>query len=371
MEGERPHTFPVYRVEAESAFQRGIQHGEQARDRIAATIETYRQIFRDFVRIGWDDAKAIGSSYADRIARFEKDYADEIRGVAAGSGFEHAEILALNVRSEIALSARLVDGCTSFAAFGRAARNGTTLLCQNWDWRPSLRDSMTLLLVEQPGKPSLTMLTEAGIIGKLGFNSAGLGVCLNAIVTDRVEPDGMPLHLVLRGILDSRTLSDAIGLVARANISCAANFLVAQRGNGAVDIEAVPGGLDVLLPERDVIAHTNHVLSPRLTGVRCLGAQAFPDTYPRLARVRRLLDEQWGTIDRAAAREILSDHAGAPDSICRHPDEVVDPEGRRLQSVFSLVMDLEEPVLEVTNGPPCSCEFTAPLEVQATPALAR
>jgi hypothetical protein len=39
----------------------------------------------------------------------------EIEGVAEGSGFERAEILALNARSEIALTSRLVDGCTAFA----------------------------------------------------------------------------------------------------------------------------------------------------------------------------------------------------------------------------------------------------------------
>jgi isopenicillin-N N-acyltransferase-like protein len=91
--------------------------------------------------------------------------------------------------------------------------------------------------------------------------------------------------------------------------------------------------------------------------VRDLGGEAFPDTYPRLARVRRLLEERWGSLDTAGAREILRDHAGAPDAICRHLDDVVDSEGKRLHSVFSLVMDLERRTLEVTNGPPCSSEY--------------
>jgi isopenicillin-N N-acyltransferase-like protein len=354
--------FPVYRVGSESAFERGVQHGEQAREQIGATLETYRQIFRDFVRIDWSQALAIGRSYETRIRDYGPGYAEEIAGVAAGSGFQHDEILALNARSEIALSARLADGCTAFAAFGRATVDGGTLLCQNWDWRPALRNSIVVLLLDQPGKPSLTMLTEAGIIGKLGFNSAGLGVCLNAIVTDRVSSTGTPLHVVLRSILDSWTLSDAIGAVANADIACAANFLVAQRSSAAVDIEAVPGDVDVLLPEHDVLTHTNHLLSLRLSGVRCLGKQVFPDSYPRLARVRGLLEERHGTIDVTAARTILRDHAGTPDSICRHVDEVVDEEGRRIHSVFSLVMDLENGTLEVTNGPPCSAEYFRPLD---------
>jgi isopenicillin-N N-acyltransferase-like protein len=359
--------FPAHRITGATPFDRGVEHGRLAAEQISATLATYRQIFRDFVDVGWDEAKQIGESYRPAIERYDADIADEIRGVAEGSGFEHAEILALNSRSEIALSAKLVEGCTAFSAFGRATRGETTVLAQNWDWRPGLRDSVVLLLIEQPGKPSLTMLTEAGIVGKLGFNSAGLGVCLNAIVTDRLNPDGTPLHVVLRGILDSRTLGDAITAAARGDIACSANFLVAQHGNGAVDIEAVPHDLDVLLPDRDVLAHTNHLLGPRLSGVRCLGKLAFGDTYPRLARVRRLLEERWGALDSEAAREILRDHGNAPDSICRHVDEVVDPEGKRIHSVFSLVMDLERGTLEVTDGPPCSAEFFSP---QAAVALA-
>ncbi len=364
--------FPVYRVDSDSAYERGVQHGTQAREQIAATLGTYRQIFRDFVRIEWDEARRIGESYRAQVERFDPEIAEEIRGVAAGSGFDHADVLALNARSEIALSADLVlDGCTAFAAFGRATRGETTILAQNWDWRPALRESMVLLLVEQPGKPSLTMLTEAGIVGKLGFNSAGLGVCLNAIVTDRLEPNGTPLHVVLRAVLDSRTLGDAIAAVGRANIAASANFLVAQHGNGAVDVEAVPGGMDVLLPERDVLAHTNHLQSLRLAAVRDLGAMAFGDTYPRLARVRRLLEERHGSLDLDAAREILRDHANAPDSICRHEDEVVDPEGKRLHSVFALVIDLEHGTLEVTDGPPCSGSFFSPLALAERAEAAR
>ena len=89
----------------------------------------------------------------------------------------------------------------------------------------------------------------------------------------------------------------------------------------------------------------------------------------RLARARRLLDESHGRLDGDVARSILRDHANAPDSICRHVDEVVDPEGKRIHSVFSLVMNLEERKLEVTNGPPCSGEYVDPVEAAALAAL--
>jgi isopenicillin-N N-acyltransferase-like protein len=358
--------FCVYSIDAESGFDRGVQHGTSAREQIAISIETYRRLFRDFVRIEWADAKSVGERYGEAIASFDPVLFDEIRGVAAGSGFELAEILALNARSEIGLGARMVDGCTAFAAFGSATVNRATLLCQNWDWRASQHDAFVALLIRRPGKPEITMLTEAGIIGKIGFNSHGLGVCLNAIVTDQVRIDGTPLHIVLRGILESRNLGEAIETVARASIASAANFLVAQHGVGAVDIEAVPSGMDVLLPDRDVLTHTNHLLSPRFHSVRDLAVHVLPDSYPRLARARQLLEARRGKIEREAAQAILRDHANEPDGICRHEDEIGDPEGKRLQSVFSVVMDLQQGELSVTDGPPCSSAY---FQLEATHPL--
>jgi isopenicillin-N N-acyltransferase-like protein len=349
--------FPVHTIDAETGFERGLQHGTAARDQVTVSLETYERLFRDFVRIEWDEAKALGERYGEAISAFDRELFDEIRGVAEGSGFELAEILALNARSEIALSARIVDGCTAFAAFGHATLAGTTVLAQNWDWRASQREAFVTLLISRPGKPELTMLTEAGIIGKIGFNSLGLGVCLNAIITDQVTPNGTPLHVVLRSILESRNLGEAIENVSRASIASAANFLLAQHGVGAVDIEALPAGMDVLLPHRDVLVHTNHLLSPKFTSVRDLAVHVLPDSYPRLARARRLLEEHYGELGPERAQEILRDHANEPDGICRHEDEVGDPEGKRLQSVFSVVMDLERRELSVTDGPPCSSAY--------------
>jgi isopenicillin-N N-acyltransferase-like protein len=349
--------FPTYTIDAPDAFDRGVQHGTAARDQVAVSIETYRRLFQDFVGIGWAEARTLGQSYAARIAAFDADLLEEIRGIASGSGFEMAEILALNARSEIGLGPRMIDGCTAIAAFGSATVDERTILGQNWDWRGSQRDAFVTLRVRRPGKPAITMLTEAGIVGKIGFNDRGLGVCLNAIVTDQLRPDGTPLHVVLRGILESRNLGEAVERVAGASIASAANFLVAQHGVGAIDIEATPFRIDVLLPEADVLLHTNHLQSARLAHVEDLAVNVLPDSYPRLGRARQLVERRHGRLDAEALKAILSDHANEPDGICRHEDEIGDPEGKRLQTVFSVVMDLQEQRLSVTDGPPCTSTY--------------
>jgi isopenicillin-N N-acyltransferase like protein len=348
--------FPIIRIGESDPFARGLCHGRMARDQVVASLRTYRRLFKDFVGIEWEDAKRMGMRYARPIGAYAPDLLEEIRGVAEGSGNDLAEILALNSRSEIALSARLVDGCTAFAAFGRATAGGDVLLCQNWDWRASQREAFAVLLIEREDRPAITMLTEAGIIGKIGFNSAGLGACLNAIVTDQVREDGVPLHVALRRILDSRNLGDAIQAVGAAGIASAANFLIAQDRGGALDIEAVPSDFDVLLPDRDMICHTNHLRSLRLVAVRDLGKLVLPDSYPRLARVLRLLEERHGRLSEAEACAILRDRDNGPDSICRWEDPQ-DPEGKRLQTVFSVVMNLTRRQLRVTDGPPDAAEY--------------
>jgi isopenicillin-N N-acyltransferase-like protein len=349
--------FPHYAIDAVDPFERGLQHGRAARERVGASVATYRRMFQDFVGVDWDRAKAMGEAYGSAVAQFDEALLEEIRGIAAGSGFDTSEILALNARSEIALGPGIIDGCTAVAAFGAATKDGSTLLCQNWDWRASQRDAFVALTISRPGRPRFTMLTEAGIIGKIGFNERGLGVCLNAIVTDEVRSDGTPLHVVLRGILESRSLGDAVETVSRGRIASAANFLIAQAGAGALDIEATPSRIDVLLPDRDALVHTNHLQSARLASVNDLGVNVLPDSYPRLATARRFVEQHHGRLDHAAMQDILRNHVNEPDSICRHEDKARDPEGTRLQSVFSVVMNLDRQSLWATDGPPCAADY--------------
>ena len=52
------HPFPVYRIESDDPYERGVQHGRQACEQVTANLGTYRQIFRDFVGIEWDGSTA-------------------------------------------------------------------------------------------------------------------------------------------------------------------------------------------------------------------------------------------------------------------------------------------------------------------------
>ena len=61
------------------------------------------------------------------------------------------------------------------------------------------------------------------------------------------------------------------------------------------------------------------------------------------------------TVDRSAAdvdpEAILADHAGAPRSICSHPDD--DPVSGTWRTVMSVIIEPDEGRLRISRGNPC------------------
>ncbi len=334
----------------------GLTHGREAREQIEVSIDTYRDMFRVYAKLEWEQALQEAEKYIPFIEAYDPDLMEEIRGVAEGSGRPLLEIVALNARSEIALTEKMLDGCTSFALTPEIS-GGKTYVGQNWDWKASQRRSFVVLNIVAKDRPAICMVTEAGIIGKIGFNSAGIGVCLNALVANENVP-GTPLHIILRGILQSEILSDAVKAVASTQIASAANFLVCHQDGEAIDIEAAPSDYDVLTPDQGLLLHTNHFTSLRLRGIKDLGKFAFVDSQIRLARARKLYEGKRGQIDLADIQGIMRDHFNYPKSICRHEDPR-DEAGRRSESVFSIIMDLAAKTMHLTDGPPCQADYAA------------
>ena len=95
----------------------------------------------------------------------------------------------------------------------RSANSKTSWLAQNWDWMPAQKRNLIVLSIPSqshaPSVPAIKMVTEAGIIGKIGLNSSGVGVCLNAIKIKGMDPTKLPCHLGLRMVLESPSRAEA------------------------------------------------------------------------------------------------------------------------------------------------------------------
>jgi isopenicillin-N N-acyltransferase-like protein len=356
--------FPTVRVSGPPR-ERGRQYGEAARERVRISIDAYRDVFAHYAGWDWEKVTDEALRYMEPVRAFDERYLQEMQGLAEGADVAFDDVLAINARTEImfAAKARAAEAqartpaeCTSFAVLPEASESGHTLIGQNWDWLLHSFDTCVVLEVRQDDGPDFVTVVEAGLLAKTGMNSSGIGLCANALVSDadRGAP-GVPFHLLLRGILDAENLSDALAALQRGFRSSSANYLVAHRDAIAVDVEAATGDfarLFLLFPNGGVLTHTNHFLSPSFDG-KDVSLWVMPDSPFRLERIRSHISAAGGALSVETFQSALADHANYPSGVCCHPDarDAVPDQGA---TVASILMDLDERRMWLSEGQPCS-----------------
>lgn len=334
-------------------YQQGLAQGEALRGQIAHNLETYFRRFRVEGGLGEAQVMERAESYCCTLAHHNADYYHGMQGIADGGGFDLLAIVALNVRYEIlyhqfAQLAR-VDGCTAFALHPSYAADGSFYLGQNWDWIADVQGA--LLHNEDPNGHRVLALTEAGIFGgKIGLNSAGLGLCINGLVSaaDNWAQLGKPFHMRTYEALQSRTLEEAIQRVLAWPRSGSANFLLGQ-GTQAVNLEVSPTGQAHF--QGEVLVHANHFLADVSSGIERVSSDWLDRSEQRQQRLEALLRaREEHTLDDL--QSYLADSEGAPLAICRHPSPQEQQEGDPYRTVASVILEPESLTLWVSDGPP-------------------
>lgn len=363
-------TLPILHLSG-TPYEQGVEHGRRLRNRIAHNLAVYFDRFEREVKLPRMEVVWRARQYRDVLGEQNADYFNALLGVVDGSDCELDELVALNVRYEIlyyqfgvnALRAGDAkgaagglpfspDGCTALAVLPEASANGHLLLGQNWDWIPQVQ-GVVLHTIEADGRQTLC-LTEAGIVGgKIGLNSAGLGLCINGMTTtdDDWTRLSKPFHLRCYEVLRARDFDDAVQVVTDGPRACSANFLIAQIPDHVTDIEAAPRAVRFLSGERGCLAHTNHFLDPDALGVVEPPCEHSPHSQHRFRRLNELLQTK-RPLSIGDLQTFLRDHEGYPHSICRHADPS-EPEEERYATLASVVMDLHERTMWLTDGQPC------------------
>jgi isopenicillin-N N-acyltransferase like protein len=347
-------SLPLLRLRG-SPYEQGRQQGEALRERIAHNVALYFARFAGEVRLDRREVLARAERYLAAIEAHSPAYYTGMRGVADGCGRDRVELAALNVRYEILYyqfgANAMADGCTAIAVTPEVA-DGRLLIGQNWDWIPGVQGAL-LHTVESDGLETLSF-TEAGIFGgKIGLNSAGLGLAVNGITTtdDDWSRLSAPFHVRCYEILRAYDLDAAIRVVADAPRACSTNFIIAQAPGRAVNIEAVPDRVRTIAPDGGCLVHTNHLLDPDALGVAEPPSELRPGSCQRLARMKELLHAT-RPVTLEGLQDALRDHDGYPFSICRHAD-TRKPPTEQYTTVLSALMDLEARAMYISDGPPC------------------
>ncbi|ROW02548.1 hypothetical protein VMCG_05998 [Cytospora schulzeri] len=236
------------------------------------------------------------------------------------------------------------DGCTSL---GFVDESGESLIAQNWDWQRAQGPNLVICHISQPGTntPNISMVTEAGIIGKIGLNSAGVGCCLNAIRARGVDRVKLPVHFALRLILESSSKGEALERLKTLGMAGSGHILLGD-GSGSLGLECTVAGIKEIFMEKNRIYHTNHLILDHAPIEQPLWLQ---DSPKRLARIQELANGniQVSGQDFDKLMSIFEDEEGYPCSINRKQEGESGS-----QTLFTIIMNLSKKYAMVRFGRP-------------------
>jgi isopenicillin-N N-acyltransferase like protein len=357
----QPHSFPHYRV-AGSSRERGRAYGAMARREIESSMTGYAQVFDHYQGWSWSEVQRRARGFLPAIVDFSPAIADELAGIAEGANVEVEDVVALNTRSEMMFaSGSSIEPleCTSFCLTPAATQTRTLIAGQNWDWILHARQTSVVLEVRRDDGPDLMTVVEAGLLAKVGFNAAGVGLCTNTLISSHSEGSAaVPYHVLLRSVLDSESGQQAADRIIDTDRAISANYLIFDRSGFCADIETTPvtGGFLRMSPTDGVLTHANHFLATNLTQ-RDVYLERKKHTLDRLRAMDHLLrDHREHTLESLKAA--LADHMYEPNSVCQHPNGSV-PEPERTCTVAGIIIDVEQGALHVAPGNPCTTPWSA------------
>lgn len=343
---EQTHEVPFIRLEG-SPHERGLAHGRAAAERIAKNVDFYKKL----LKLDDEVLRARSHHFADRIKSFRPAFVEEMDGIAEGAGVEAVYIYMINARTELlSLSDEVHSECATFYF------SPTSLLFENWDWSESSKDLTVLLSIALPEGRTVLTFTEAGMLGKVGMSSAGFGVAFNYLYPNGVL-DGVPIHAVLRAILESASFEEASVLLSTTDLKgTSGNILLADARGHANDYELSGTSTSVVPLSGDSLVHTNHYLGGVANDPEA-GEGFLHNSFERYARAQHIIAHSQ-EYDRDVAQQLLLDRGEGEGMLCRDfiPEELGStPTG----TIASLIMDLPAKTIYIALNPQSAdSEFT-------------
>ncbi len=326
---------PVIKLNATSYFELGKLIGTKLKERIWGVKSFYESLFNSSQETIFKAVQPFSKAIQNELPHLF----EEMQGIAEGSNLQIEWIVALNSRTE--LLGLFKNECTAVYFKDQG------ILAQNWDWAKQLESLIVVLDVTLPNKRFI-MLTEPGIIGKIGMNNHGLGVTLNILLSNQKQY-GIPFHVLLRVLIESDTLDYGVQQIKKYEKGKSSNIIFADKNLGCVNLEFYGENLFINNSIEPVWFHTNHYLT-----VDVNEESEFQSSFSRFRRVNELV-KQAHSLSIEQMKDILLDRGNMTLPICRTyiPDEIIGDAG----TVCTIIMDLMNLQFTFSHGSPLENEF--------------
>ena len=337
-----------------TARERGLRFGEAQREAVEGTLVAYKRLFSEACGLDTAAVRSFGERVGERVCAEHPEAHEEIAAIARGAGVDEPVLMAVNARTEL-LAGATPPECSAIGVLPEQS-GGRTVLAQNWDWHPDLRESVVLWTIVEPDGRWLVTMTEAGMLAKIGMNSRGLGLCLNILgCSADGGAGGIPVHVLTRLLLQRcDDVATAGALLQASEVSGSSCFNVASPG-ALASYEVSPAGVARIEPEDGVLLHTNHFLEPP-GDAEDVHRRDSPSTLARLEELDRRVRSAPGQVDAAAVKDALRSHDAGPNAVCCH-----DPDNERYadraETLVSICLDLEGLRFEISEGAPCGAPY--------------
>jgi isopenicillin-N N-acyltransferase-like protein len=345
--------YPLFTAKGD-ARELGRQHGAQARP----LIREFLDWLQASLKLSRPELERRALVFRPVFERYCPHLIEEIDGLAEGAGLTNPEALALQLRGELGCVAD--TACTTFVISPRGTAERETLIGQNSDTPPIIERVGYVLHLRPADRPEILIWTFGGMLGYHGVNRLGVGHFANALGGGPEWKLGLSHYPVKRMMLECHDLTEVRKLLQSVPVCSNGNYVLCDGAGQIADVELTSAGPhEIDDGGAGFIAHSNHFLcAPH--ACRENFNKGLADSFPRLERMRQLIAGKFGTIALDDVRGFLSDHAGHPVSICRHPHD--GPDHAMLESAgktaASLIAEPAKGLLHVSRGNPCTEPFT-------------
>ena len=278
-----------------------------------------------------------------------------VEGMASKLGIPARELFLFSIGgyfSDMAHASDLRrDGCSTFSV---SHSDQGPILAKNRDCKSAYGPWQVAIRVRPQKGFGYLAMTTYGVPGvnSSGMNEHGLAVADTRVTSSDIGP-GLPRFALTEKILTQCTrVDEALGMIMKEPLMGRGNLILAD-AQGAIGVaelghrrRAVRSGISGYL------INTNHFTDPllRSTFLETNPASLKGTSEARYSRLSELLSTGGHTL--AEAKQIMSYHGNALDSLCRHEER--EPPHRTISTVFYLPQQRK---MIFSSGYPCMAQY--------------